>query len=110
MTSPQPLKRRDSLVESYSSSCDLSSPRDVNELIDAVSKLLRLTDLSTEKRQTLLAELKCALGKIVAGTLDARDKSLVTSAILREADNLKLPDDEALILPIVRKLIALLEL
>jgi len=112
-------KRTDSVVEpNFSvqvsddsiSGCDLSKERDVFDLIDAVVKLLRYTELCTDDQRSIVADLRCALGRIMPGEIITSDKSLVISAILEQADNLRLDCDASSILPIVRKLIAVVEL
>lgn len=110
--------RRDSVAETVSRDrpsqveydCDLSTERDVTELIDAVKKLLRLTDLDVAQQRLITSELIAALGFIVPRTRSTMDKSLLVSAVLRQANNLSLPDDISTIVPLVRKLIAILEL
>lgn len=112
-------KRTDSVIEPASSispydnsclDCNLSQERDVIDLIDAVTKLLRYTDLCTEDQRSLVSDLRYALGRIMPGEVTTNDKSLVVSTILMQADNLRLDRDVSSILPIVRKLIAVVEL
>lgn len=90
--------------------CDLSVERDVYELIDAVTKLLRYTDLSAKAQRELVSDLRSALGHVVPREKTTMDKSLTVSAILHQADNITLPDDELCILPLVCKIIAVIQL
>lgn len=113
-----PKKRSDSVVEPDISTvqertqcdCDLSSERDVFELIDAVTKLLRYTDLDVHSQRQLVSDLMTALGHILPKEKTTMDKSLTVSAILYQVDNITLPDDEPCILPLVRKIIEVIQL
>lgn len=102
--------RRDSLINPSEVDCDLSSHSDTLELIDAVSKLLNLTDIDTYQKRTLQEELRTALNSILPGCRSTVDKSLVISALLSEINNYSLPDDVSRIVPSIRKMIAVLSL
>lgn len=104
----EPLPEVKMAPQSYD--CDLSVERDVLELIDAVKKLLRYTDIGIQDQRSLVSDLKSALSRIIPGEISTMDKSLVVSAILRQTDQLTLPDDLPSILPTVYKIIAVVNL
>jgi len=106
MSESSQSSRRDSLMNPGESDCDLSLLSDVNELLDAVSKLLNLTELDIAQKRALLADLRSALVTLTPGSVSTIDKSLVVSTLLLQVDNLSLPDDASMILPAVRKIIA----
>lgn len=111
--------RKDSVMEpvsilrssdDYDCDCNLSKERDVLDLIDAVTKLLRYTELCINDQRSIVSDLKHALAKIMPGEITTSDKSLVISTILKQVNNLSLDHDSLSILPIVRKLVAVVEL
>lgn len=78
-----------------SPSCNLADPRDISEVIDAMKKLLRLTDLTAQEQRDMMEDLWVASRSLEPKGKRLLDKSLVTSLLLKKADSLRLPEQEA---------------
>lgn len=89
--------------------CDLTSERDVYELVDAMKKILRFTDRSITQQRTMIDEFRTSLSKVDPRAPSTLDKSLVTSLILRQIDALTTPDDVPKIEPLFYKLLAVID-
>lgn len=80
--------------------CDLSNPSDLVDLVDAVSKMLRMASIPIQQRKVLFETFRNEVYKLNIYQSDLQDKSTVISCHLRKANNLS-GDDDITKIPII---------
>jgi len=90
-------------------SLDLSRVLDQAELIDAVTKLLRLTTASTNSQREIIRSIKDALYLTLPGRYSTLDKSIVIQTLLTSVNNSSMRDDPDGLLVTARQIVAVLE-